>query len=471
MSKRINRRDFGRTTLAGSLAASAAWALLPDSLRAETTTAVGDLKLARFRFDVTPPTGHSLCGGWIQSVVDVDDELEAIGLVLLGAGAPIVLCAVDWTGLLNTAHLKWRETLAEAVGTTPDRVAVHCVHQHNAPFACLDAQKIVAAQGDLPDIVDPEFFADCLQRAKLAAAESLAKARPITHVAGGDSRVEKIASNRRISRNAAGQVQAMRGSATRDEALRAMPEGLIDPLAKTIAFYDGDERIAACHYYATHPMSYYGDGRVSSDFAGLARKRLQAAEPDCTHLYFTGCAGNITAGKYNDGSKPMREILTTRLADALASGLARLQPEPIREVGWNAVDLLPLPNPNLSAQRIEAQIGDPSQSVVNRNRPSYQLAWIRRVESGMPIVISSLHINGLTTLHLPAESFVEYQLAAQEMVPGKLLATAAYGDGGPWYIPTDPEYDCGGYEVSVAFADRAIDPAMKQAIRQVIAPA
>lgn len=471
MTKRIHRRDFGRTTLAGTVAASAAWAWLPETLRAETTAAVGDLKLATFRLDVTPPTGHSLCGGWIQSVVDVDDELEAIGLVLLGAGQPIVLCAVDWTGLLNSAHRQWRETLAEAVGTTPERVAVHCVHQHNAPFACLDAQRIVAAQGDLPDIVDPEFFADCLRRAKQAASESLAQARPITHVAGVNSRVEQVASNRRISRNAANQVQAMRGSATRDEALRALPEGLIDPQAKTIAFYDGSERIAACHYYATHPMSYYGDGRVSSDFAGLARKRLQAAEPNCTHLYFTGCAGNVTAGKYNDGSKPMREVLTTRLADALADGLTRLQPEPIREVGWTAVDLVPLPNPNLSAERIAAQIGDPSQSVVNRNRPSYQLAWLQRLESGMPIVISALRLNGLGILHLPAESFVEYQLAAQAMVPDRLLATAAYGDGGPWYIPTDPEYDCGGYEVSVAFADRSIDPALQQAIRQVLHPA
>lgn len=467
----ITRRDFGRTTIGGSVAASAAWTMLPDSLRAETTAAVDELRLATFRFDVTPPLGHSLCGGWIQSVVDVDDPLEAIGVVLLGAGKPIVLCAVDWTGILNSAHLRWRQALAEAAGTTADRVAVHCVHQHNAPFACLDAQRIVAAQEGLPDIVDPEFFEACLVRAKQAVAEALPRARRVTHVAGTPARVEQVASNRRISRDANNQVVAMRGSATRDEALRALPEGLIDPDAKTIAFYDGDQRIAALHYYATHPMSYYGDGRVSSDFAGLARKRLQAAEPACTHLYFTGCAGNVTAGKYNDGSKPMREVLTTRLHDALAAGLKRLRPEPITRVSWSSVDLLPKANPNLDAEKIAKQIADPAQSVVNRNRPSYQLAWIRRIESGMPIVISALRLNQLGILHLPAESFVEYQLAAQKMAPDRLLATAAYGDGGPWYIPTAEEYDCGGYEVSVAFSDRAIDPALRDAIGRVLGEA
>jgi hypothetical protein len=247
-----------------------------------------------------------------------------------------------------------------------------------------------------------------------------------------------------------------------------MPEGLIDPEAKTIAFYDGDDRVAALHYYATHPMSYYGDGRVSSDFPGLARKRLQAAEPKCTHIYFTGCAGNVTAGKYNDGSKPMRDVLATRVHDALVAGLKKLDPQPVKSVGWSAVDLLPQLNPAIDVEKILKQIADPAQSVVNRNRPSYQVAFARRIEAGQPIVISALKINGLGMLHLPAESFVEYQLAAQQMVPDRMLATAAYGDGGPWYIPTDEEYDCGGYEVSVANADRKIDPAMREAIGKVL---
>src|SRR5205085_1972919 len=82
-----------------------------------------DLHLAPFRFDVTPPIGHSLCGGWIKPVEAVDDPLFALGFVLLGAGKPIVLCAVDWTGILNEAHVAWRTALAEAGGTTPDRVA------------------------------------------------------------------------------------------------------------------------------------------------------------------------------------------------------------------------------------------------------------------------------------------------------------------------------------------------------------
>src|SRR5262249_12595373 len=153
-------------------------------------------------------------------------------------------------------------------------------------------------------------------------------ARRVTHVAAGQARVEQVASNRRVNRAPDGKVLAMRGSSCKDAKLRALPEGLIDPWLKTVAFYDRGEKIAACHYYATHPMSYYGHGRVSSDFAGLARKQRQRDEPDCCHLYFTGCAGNIAAGKYNDGSPAVRPVLVRRVYEGIVASEQTLRPEP-----------------------------------------------------------------------------------------------------------------------------------------------
>lgn len=97
----IKRRDF----LKRSMAAGAA-SLAPVALGAATPRQVfkgSRLHIATFRFDVTPPKGHSLCGGWIKPVVDYDDPLEAIGYVLLGAGQPVVFCVVDWAGILNDA--------------------------------------------------------------------------------------------------------------------------------------------------------------------------------------------------------------------------------------------------------------------------------------------------------------------------------------------------------------------------------
>lgn len=460
-----NRRSFLQRTGA---ALATGWTWRAGRAAATPQSSTGALRLARFRFDVTPPIGHSCCGGWIRPVEVVDDPLEAIGIVLLGAGPPIVLCAVDWTGLLNEAHFRWRQALAQAAGTTVDRVAVQCVHQHNAPMACLEAQQIVAAQGDLPSIVDPEFFQQCLQRGEQAVRESLDSARRITHVAGGQGRVEQVASNRRVSRDASGRVLAMRGSSCRDEKLRALPEGIIDPWMKTVALYDGDQPLAALHHYATHPMSFYADGRVSSDFVGLARKRLQQQQPECLHVYFTGCAGNVAAGKYNDGSPEARVALTQQVYDGLLAAQRDLSPVPIDHVAWRTAQLLPPPRAGLDADQLQMQIDNRDAPVVNRNRPAYTLAWLRRLVAQTPVDLSCLHVGTTRLLHLPGECFVQYQLRAQEMMADCLVATAAYGDGGTWYIPTKEEYPHGGYEVSVAFSDPPIDDQITQAMRSLL---
>ena len=460
----MNRRDF----ISGSTGAMVAGALLTsDSVAADKP---GNLRLATFRFDVTPPKGHSLCGGWIRPVVGVDDPLEAMGYVLLGIEKPIVVCAVDWTGLANSAHIQWRKALADAVKTTIDRVAVQCVHQHNAPFACMDAQAIVQEQGDLPDIVNPVFFDRCLKNAGDAVTKSLKKTTPVTHIARGEARVEKVAANRRII-GLDGKLISQRGSSSRKLEHHRFPEGLIDPMLKTVAFYNGNKKLVASHFYACHPMSYYGDGRVSADFCGLARRRMQKREPDCLHLYFNGCGGNIGAGKYNNGSKEARIQLTQRMFDGITTSNATLKPEPIRSFAWETEDILPPLDPRFNEEQLLVGIRNKTNRVVARNRPSYTVAFIRRVKEGIPITLSSLHVNDISMLHLPAESFIEYQLRAQAIAPNRFVACAAYGDGGPWYIPVKEAYPQGGYAVGVAWCSPQIDPLMSNGIQTLLSKA
>ncbi len=428
------------------------------------------LSLARFRFDVTPPLGHSLCGGWIPPASAIDDPLQAIGLVLLGAGQPIVLCSVDWTGLCNDAHVQWKQALATAARTTPDRVAVQCLHQHDAPFVCLEADRIVRQQGDLPPNVDPAFFRRCLEAGKNAVTKALRSPRRITHVASAQAEVKDVASNRRIL-NDQGRVLTNRSVAPGSEKLRPLPAGVIDPWLKNIAFYDGAEKVAACYYYAVHPISYCcQEGRVSSEFVGLARRLKQEHDqPGCTHLYFTGCAGNQNTGKYNNSDvKENRQLLTERVYAAMEAASEKLRPRPISQVAWKTHDILPPPRSDLSAKEIQAQIDDASNRVVLRNRPAFTLAWLRRCEQRIPLTLSALHVNENVLLHLPGEPFVEYQLRAQALAPNRFIATAGYGDGGPWYIPTAEAYFQGGYEVKVAFCDPRIDPMLTDGILKLL---
>lgn len=458
----INRRTFVAGAAIGAIGTRF------SSAANGSQESTSDLKIGTFRFDVTPPLGHSLCGGWIKPVEAVDDPLEAIGYVLQGHGKPIVVCVIDWTGLLNSAHMKWRQALAEAAGTTVDRVTVHVVHQHNAPFACLDTDQIIAAQEGLPLTIEKEFFDNCLRSARTSVEQALQAPVPVTHIGSGQAAVLQVASNRRLI-GLDGKVRSQRGSSSNSAEHQKYPEGLIDPMLKQVAFYNGDQKVAACYYYACHPMSYYGDGRVSSDFCGLARKQMQIDDPNCTHLYFNGCGGNIGAGKYNDGSKEMRPVLMQRMLAGMQESAKALQPEEVVSVKWVTQDILPQVNPTIDVEKLMAQITDPTQSVVNRNRPAYAVAWAQRIQKEIPLTLGGLHINSVSMLHLPSECFVEYQLRAQAQVPARFVACAAYGDGGPWYIPTADAYPQGGYAPSVAWCSPAIDPILSTGIQGLLA--
>lgn len=461
----IDRRNFLETTLGVGIAGLLAPGVLTSEvLGAEAAPA---LKMAPFRFDVTPPPGHPLCGGWITPVISVDDPLEAIGYVLVGAGEPIVICAVDWTGLLNDAHVQWRQTIAQAAGTSPDRVAVQCVHQHDAPFVCLEGEKVVSDQEGLPHLVQLDFFQQCLNKAEEAVAAAMQNLQPVTHIATSQAKVEKVAGNRRIV-NDAGELVDWRGSSSKLPRHWELPEGLIDPWMKTVAFYHGDKKLVSCHYYATHPMSHYGKGMVSSDFVGLARKRRQAEDQDCTHIYFTGCSGNVAAGKYNDASPEARTRLTDRIYAAMVASESQLAAQPITAAQWQTKEIQIPPGESLQEDALLALVADKSASHADRNRAAMKVGWLRRCEKGTPIVLSALHLNDATLLHLPAESFIEYQLQAQQLAPNRFVATAAYGDGGPWYIPTAEAYPQGGYEVRVAFSAPVVDKILTNGSKKLL---
>src|SRR5699024_6284700 len=77
------------------------------------------LRLSTFDIDVTPPVGSHLA--YDPQVNTWDMGLRAKGVVLFGSGKPIVLCAVDWLAIGNEGMDAFKNALAAAAGTTPQR--------------------------------------------------------------------------------------------------------------------------------------------------------------------------------------------------------------------------------------------------------------------------------------------------------------------------------------------------------------
>lgn len=416
-----------------------------------STTYADPLRLAKFEIDVTPPMGSPLCDGLVPPAAKIDDPLFARGIVLLGAGDPIVLCAVDFVGIGNAGHDAWRETLARAAGTSPSRVSVNTLHQHDAPGCDFDAEELLTSVGAGGACCDVPFLRKTLQRLESAVKDSLASAAPCTHIGTGQAKVDRVASNRRILGDD-GKVKIVRFSSTKDPAAIAAPEGVIDPELKLLSFWNGDRPLVAMTYYATHPQSHYGKGAISSDFVGLARAKLDKADPQVFHVHFNGAGGNIAAGKYNDGSPEARTELTDRLTAGMAQAWKGTTKTAVTaaDVEWRFEPVaLPLSDRLKKLADIEKILTDEKVVPRERARAARDISYAKRINGGHKIELSSLRLGKATVLNLPGEIFIEYQLAAQKVRPDQFLCTAGYGDYGPGYIGTTAAYPQGGYETSL----------------------
>lgn len=393
--------------------------------------------MATFRADVTVPIGHACMGGGISPAKEIVDPLFANGVVLLGPDRPIVFLAVDWCEVRNDAYDHWRDVFAEAAGTSRERVLLTSVHQHDAPVIDYEAQRLLDEAGLQKSLCDVEFAKKCVARVAETMKEALKTPTPVTHYGIGLARVEGVCSNRRVVLKD-GTVTYGRGSATGDPALRALPEGIIDPYLKTLSFWNGDKPVAALSAYSTHPMSYYGKGGVSADFVGMARARRQAEMPEVFHIYFTGCSGDTTAGKFNDGNPANRPVLADKIYQGMVKAWKNTERYPLEQVKLRvaALNLVPKNSGGYSETDSKKTLADATAKPFQRNLAAMNLSWRKRVAAGQPIDVPVADFGKAKFLILPGESFVQYQVTAQGFSPDAPVVTAGFGECAPGYIPT-----------------------------------
>jgi hypothetical protein len=453
----------------------------------------GSVRIAVFEVDASPPVGSPLA---YDTNIEVQNPLSCRGIVLLpprntaardaDASKPIVLCAVDWIGIGNAAHREFRESLAAAAGTSPSRVAVHTLHQHDAPWCDFTTDELLAKYEITHRPFDSTFARDVLRRARAAVKDAVGRSQPVTHVGVSAAVVEQVASNRRIL-GPDGKVLYVRYTATKDAKIREFPEGTVDPLLRMITFWNGEQPLAALSYYATHPQSYYRTGKANPDFPGLARNARQEST-GVPHIHFNSAGGNIGAGKYNDGSPENRKVLADRVGGAMQRAWKATKKTPLTaaDLSWTTTEVaLPLA-PHLEEKALLALVegqttaaaADKSGEAPDAKSPTplerfiaaTKLAWLRRSRAGEKTELASLRLGGARILHLPGELFVEYQLEAQRLRPDAFVAVAAYGDYGPAYIGTEISYAQGGYETgrNSSFVAPEVEGVLMRGIAQLL---
>jgi hypothetical protein len=324
----------------------------------------------------------------------------------------------------------------------------------------------------LASVCWPDFNRICIQRAREAVRAALRSPRKVTHLGIGRAQVKQIASNRRFAL-ASGGVSYARGSRSgTDAASAAAPEGDIDPWLRTLSFWDEEKPVCALHSYAVHPMSFYGSGEVSIDFVGLARERRQAEQPEIFQIYATGCAGNVTAGKYNDGSAGSRAALTDRLHAAMLEAWAHTQKQPL-DAPIFRMSRIPLgarDTPDHTEAVLRPRLANDPKPF-GRAHAAMGLAWYARVKAGHQIELPLIDFGPAQLLLLPAETYVEFQIYAQELRPQSFVMCLGYGECGPGYIPVERAWRENDSNLrDWTWVGPGSEPPLRQALREVLTP-
>ena len=273
--------------------------------------------LATFSADVTPPLGHPLCGGWIGGPRGVDDPLFAHGVVLLGMGEPVVLCAVDWCGIRNDAHLAWRQALAKATHTVPPTSPCSASIRTTPPSPTPRPRSSSRRRRSRPRRSTSSSSTGPCEKTAEAAKAALAKTTPITHFGIGQAKVEQVASNRRIvgpdGKWQSTRYQRHQGREGPRRAGRADRSVAEDAELLERRHAAGGPALLR---HAPDELLRRRPGQQRLLRPGPAKRR---EETKVFQVYFTGCAGNVTAGKYNDGAKENRPVLRDRIHDGMAA--------------------------------------------------------------------------------------------------------------------------------------------------------
>ena len=168
-------------------------------------------------------------------------------------------------------------------------------------------------------------------------------------------------------------------------------------------------------------MSYYGQGGVSADFVGMARRARQKALPDVTQIYVSGCSGNVTAGKYNDGSPDNRPLLASRIETAMAQSWAATKRFSLEEAAFRLVPLRFEPRSDAGFTK-----EDLTARLTSDVRPFGQclaalgLSWRERVESGQTVDLPVLDLGPAVVLLLPGRDLRRVSAPGPEAPPRRV---------------------------------------------------
>jgi|GEM_PF-2469743 len=430
-----------------------------------------NMQISPFKVDVTPRIGDPICGGLMEPCTSIETSLWLRGIVLHANRTRHVVAAIDYCYLIGLSQRRLEEALARGAGVDRSQVCVQSNHTHAGPLIAEEPHVLVKRLFPDIDLHPEDYFQQVLKSAEESVKQACESPTEVGGVGFAEHAVEQFASTRRVLDE--NDHASIRWSVTVDQKIRNAPVGYIDPILTQIVFYDTSKKPITClNYYACHPQVGTIDGVVHGDSIAVALKLFEQTHPDIMPIYFDGCGGDVTAGKYTDVNASRRNlhVFGVRLFDAMHEAILKARPAPIESVTWHDDGFdCPMAQNQFTEDELLEMINKPDTIDNRKFLYSWNLLRLREYPESYPFRSTLLRLNDIGILMLPAELSVEYQLWAKAQYSGR-LAVAAYGDCMLNYVATDIAFDQGGYEVQPIWTEveKGIEQHIKNHLRPIL---
>ena len=428
------------------------------------------------RLDITPPLGIGISGYYVERHAEgVLDPLEVNALALSCGAGRCVLVSVDNCGLAPTpVYDGCRARAAGSAGVPPEAVFIASTHTHTSPFW---------GEGDDAQVeAYTQFLEARIADAAKLAMDDLKPARMGTAV------------------GAAPEVAFVRRFRMKDGTIRTNP-GVDNPdIDHPIG--DVDERVNVLRFereggpdivlvnFGNHP-DVVGGSKLSADWPGFLRRRVEKALDDVRCIFFNGAQGDVnhvnvhpSEGFRNDLFHDFDDVdrgygHARHIGNVLAGAVLQVYDK----VCWQAVDRvagairwievpsnLPpaeaLPQAKRYAELHRAgrdgEIPFEGMELTTVVAEAERMVRLEHGPASFRMPLSAAVIGDVALVGLPGEPFTGIGRELKRAPGWTLVLPCCITNGYEGYFPMREAYDEGGYEArssvyAAGVAERIID--------------
>lgn len=415
---------------------------------------MAELKAGFGRVDITPPLGTTLAG-YVRTrhAEGVLDPLMATAVVFEEGEKRVAVLSVDLIGMNQVMMGRARPMIAEAIGTAPEAVFLHCTHTHLGPIVNLSGENAEYVEIMLRKLCD----------AAVLAVQDLASAT-LSYTRGV---AEKVAFVRRFR---------MKDGSSRTNPGRLNPD-IDHPLGESddnssllIIKREGAPEIGIVGFQV-HPDVINGN-LMSADFPKFVRDTYEKLIDNSRCMYINGTQGDtnhndvfLEDGRCANGYDRARYMGRKIAMSAIANYELALPISVEKGIRWGQKNIFVKHNKGRpdqieDAARIAKAVAEFGSKVavpyaVGMERVTI-IAEARRITSLVDqpdekeLHMTAVAVGDVVFAGFPGEPFTDIGRSVKENSKFTLTFTACCANGYEGYYPMQSAYDEGGYEARSA---------------------